>query len=46
MSPRFLASELPEQQPEQCLFQVIPVPFEATVSYGGGTAQGPQAIRN
>ena len=44
MTPRFLASELPQQQPEQALFQVIPVPFEASVSYGGGTAQGPDAI--
>lgn len=23
---------------------VLPIPFEATVSYGGGTAQGPEAI--
>ena len=42
--PRFLASELPDLAPEQCLFQVIPVPHEATVSYGGGTKEGPGAI--
>ena len=23
---------------------VLPVPYEATVSYGGGTAKGPEAI--
>ncbi len=42
--PRFLASELPDLPPEQCLFHVIPVPHEATVSYGGGTKDGPAAI--
>ena len=42
--PRFLASELPDLPPERCLFHVLPVPYEATVSYGGGTAQGPEAI--
>lgn len=41
---RFLASELALLPAADCLFQVIPVPFEATVSYGGGTAQGPGAI--
>ena len=41
---RFLASELPDLPPEQCFFQVIPVPYEATVSYGTGTATGPAAI--
>ncbi|WP_027361440.1 agmatinase [Halodesulfovibrio aestuarii] len=41
---KFLASELEETTPEQCRFQVVPVPFEATVSYGGGTAEGPRAI--
>ena len=44
MTPRFLASELPDLAPEECLFHVIPVPYEATVSYGGGTASGPAAI--
>ncbi len=41
---RFLDSEIPNLAPEQCLFQVIPAPYEKTVSYGGGTAQGPEAI--
>ncbi|MFI3271172.1 MAG: agmatinase [Pseudomonadota bacterium] len=46
----FLSSEItaPEYA-EQCsqdkaLFHVIPVPFEASVSYGAGTAHGPAAI--
>jgi agmatinase len=41
---RFLASELPLLAPELCRFHVIPVPYEATVSYGRGTADGPAAI--
>lgn len=41
---RFLASEFPQLPPEKCLFHVIPVPHEATVSYGGGTSKGPEAI--
>ena len=41
---RFLASELPVAEPESCLFHVLPVPLEATVSYAGGTARGPEAI--
>lgn len=41
---RFLASELPLLPAEECVFQVIPVPHEATVSYGGGTGAGPMAI--
>ena len=42
--PAFLASELPETRPEEARFHVLPVPWEATVSYGGGTAAGPDAI--
>jgi len=30
--------------PEKALFHVIPVPYEASVSYGHGTAAGPLAI--
>jgi agmatinase len=30
--------------PEQAKVVLIPVPFEATTSYGGGTADGPEAI--
>lgn len=41
---RFLASEFPLLPPDQCLFHVVPVPYEATVSYGGGTKEGPAAI--
>ncbi len=29
---------------ETAAYQILPVPFEATVSYGGGTAGGPRAI--
>ncbi len=41
---RFLASELPPLGPEAARFHVLPVPYEKTVSYGGGTARGPAAI--
>lgn len=41
---RFLASEVPPRPARRCRFHVIPVPWEATVSYGGGTAAGPEAI--
>ncbi len=30
--------------PEQASVLVLPIPFEATVSYGGGTGNGPEAI--
>ena len=43
-SKRFLASELPECRPEDALFHLVPVPYEATVSYEGGTAAGPAAL--
>jgi agmatinase len=43
-APAFLASELPETRPENARFHVLPAPWEATVSYGGGTAAGPEAI--
>ncbi len=44
----FLDSELTpaERQADTALFHVIPVPLERTVSYGAGTAQGPDAILN
>ncbi|MDT8389743.1 MAG: agmatinase [Lentisphaeria bacterium] len=35
---------MPDRAPEHCLFHVIPAPVEETVSYGGGTSRGPQAI--
>jgi agmatinase len=43
-SPQFLGSELPRLAPSACRFQVIPVPYEASVSYGAGAGQGPVAI--
>lgn len=43
---RFLGSEVPERSPEDCLFHIIPVPYEASVSYGTGTSKGPDAILN
>ncbi|WP_300667447.1 agmatinase [Desulfoluna sp.] len=42
--PRFLESEIDDLGPEEALFHVIPVPLEQTVSYGGGTGEGPSAI--
>jgi agmatinase len=41
---RFFESDVPECAPEAALFHVLPVPYEKTVSYGGGTAKGPAAI--
>ena len=42
----FLDSELSaeERLEEKAFFTVIPVPLERTVSYGSGTAKGPEAI--
>lgn len=40
----FLGSEIEQPQPESARFHVLPVPFERTVSYGGGTAEGPAVI--
>jgi agmatinase len=45
--PAFLQSESAGQEGKKnydALFHVIPVPLEQTVSYGGGTAEGPAAI--
>src|SRR5687767_10225321 len=33
-----------DSTPEDARVVLIPVPFEATVSYGGGSGQGPKAI--
>jgi agmatinase len=41
---QFLASEIPDLPADQCFFHVICAPLEETVSYGAGTARGPQAI--
>lgn len=40
----FICSKYPQSSPEDAHFHVIPVPLENTVSYGGGTAYGPDAI--
>ncbi len=42
--PVFLGSEIEQADPDQALFHVLPVPMERTVSYGGGTRNGPSAI--
>lgn len=41
---KFLESEIPDMPEEDCLFHVIPAPYEKTVSYGEGAAKGPTAI--
>ena len=40
----FLESEIPALPETECLFHIIPAPCERSVSYGGGTARGPEAI--
>jgi agmatinase len=40
----FLGSEIEQPKPDAAKFHILPVPFERTVSYGGGTGLGPQAI--
>lgn len=40
----FLGSEIAQGLRDRAYFHVIPAPFEKSVSYGGGTASGPQAI--
>jgi agmatinase len=42
--PIFLGSEIDQPVPEKAFFHVLPVPYEKSVSYGGGTALGPKAI--
>jgi agmatinase len=42
--PPFLGSELPSTLPADAGFHVLPVPWERSVSYGGGTAHGPAGI--
>ena len=41
---QFLAVEDGQVSFEKSKFAIIPVPYERTVSYGGGTEKGPQAI--
>ena len=41
----FLDSELtPDERRPDARFQIVPMPLEATVSYGAGTARGPAAL--
>ncbi len=42
--PHFLGSEIPQGSQDDAFFQVLPVPYERTVSYGAGTRLGPSAI--
>lgn len=42
--PIFLGSEIDQPNPEQARFHVLPVPYEKTVSYGGGTHLGPSTM--
>ena len=42
--PHFLHSEIDQAKPDEAFFHVIPVPYEGSVSYGGGTCFGPSAI--
>ncbi|AHC15724.1 agmatinase [Salinispira pacifica] len=40
----FLESETGRPDSRKCRFHILPFPFEASVSYGGGTRRGPEAI--
>jgi agmatinase len=42
--PIFLSSEIGQSPIDKAAFSVLPVPYEKTVSYSGGTAKGPLAI--
>jgi len=42
--PAFHSDDLPPREPDDAAFHVIPVPWESSVSYGGGTRNGPNAI--
>jgi len=42
--PIFLGSEIEQPAPQDAAFHVLPVPYEQSVSYGGGTGEGPSAI--
>lgn len=42
--PIFLGSEIDQPAPSDAYFHILPVPWERSVSYGGGTAQGPAKI--
>lgn len=40
----FLESEIGRGAAGEAMFHILPLPFEASVSYEGGTAEGPDAI--
>lgn len=42
--PIFLGSEFTHPSAQSAYFHVLPVPYEESVSYGGGTALGPASI--
>ncbi len=42
--PVFLGSEFEHPRAEDAYFHVLPIPYEESVSYGGGTSKGPAAI--
>lgn len=42
--PIFLGSEFKHPKPEDAFFHVLPIPYEESVSYGGGTNKGPASI--
>ncbi|MDG2036391.1 MAG: agmatinase [Pseudomonadales bacterium] len=42
--PIFLSSEIENAPIKEAKFSVLPVPYEKTVSYSGGTSKGPLAI--
>ncbi|MBC2607772.1 agmatinase [Pelagicoccus albus] len=42
--PAFHSDDIEPSAPEKATFHIIPVPWETSVSYGGGTADGPNAI--
>ncbi|WP_319778777.1 agmatinase [Maridesulfovibrio sp.] len=44
MGKYFLEGEIPNCDPDKAAVHVIPAPLETSVSYGGGTADGPKAI--
>ncbi len=42
--PAFHSDDIPPSSPEKAAFHIVPAPWEASVSYGGGTIGGPAAI--
>lgn len=42
--PAFHGDDIEPSAPSEAAFHIIPVPWETSVSYGGGTASGPAAI--